>query len=246
VRTSSDASIHVEVADGVARLTGTVPSQSDRLTALTVARSTDGVRSVIGDLTVKARVARQGNEAQSGSRIGLRLHCVSVAGRQKEPVVITRVPEARKRSGSRHSLVIALAFLALSSAPARAALPPSEAPPPAAAEKLLGALGLPDCACEIDVAELQRYRDLVAAATSAEEARALATRPSNLARRALGAAQRLAPWSGSLRDAHGKLLAYEGRVAKAQTPAEAAREFEGLVRLAGSGVILHHPGVGGS
>jgi hyperosmotically inducible periplasmic protein len=49
----SDASIGVEVANGVARLTGTVRSQSDRLTALTVARTTDGVRSVVGDLTVK-------------------------------------------------------------------------------------------------------------------------------------------------------------------------------------------------
>jgi hyperosmotically inducible protein len=49
----ADASISVEVANGVAHLTGSVPSQSDRLTALTVARSTDGVRSVVGDLTVK-------------------------------------------------------------------------------------------------------------------------------------------------------------------------------------------------
>lgn len=152
--------------------------------------------------------------------------------------MFTRVPEARKRSGSRHSLVVALAVLALSSAPALATIPPVDAPPPAAGERLLGVLGLPDCACEIDVAELRRYRDLVAAAASAEEARALATRPSNLARRALGAARRLAPWSGSLRDAHGKLLGYEGRVAKAQTPAEAAREFEGLVRLADNGVTV--------
>jgi osmotically-inducible protein OsmY len=51
----ADASIDVEVADGVARLTGTVRSQSDRLTALTLARTTDGVRSVIGDLDVKAQ-----------------------------------------------------------------------------------------------------------------------------------------------------------------------------------------------
>lgn len=49
----SDSSIDVEVANGVARLTGTVRSQSDRLTALTLARNTDGVRSVVGDLTVK-------------------------------------------------------------------------------------------------------------------------------------------------------------------------------------------------
>jgi len=51
----SDASIDVEMANGVARLTGTIRSQSDRLTALTVARTTDGVRSVVGDLTVKSQ-----------------------------------------------------------------------------------------------------------------------------------------------------------------------------------------------
>jgi len=50
----SDAGIDVEVANGVARLTGSVRSQSDRLTALTVARTTDGVSSVVGDLTVKS------------------------------------------------------------------------------------------------------------------------------------------------------------------------------------------------
>jgi hyperosmotically inducible protein len=51
----SGSSIDVEVAGGVARLTGSVDSQSDRLTALTLARNTDGVRSVIGDLTVKVQ-----------------------------------------------------------------------------------------------------------------------------------------------------------------------------------------------
>jgi hyperosmotically inducible periplasmic protein len=51
----SDASIDVAVANGVARLTGTVRGQPDRLTALTVARTTDGVRSVVGDLTVKTQ-----------------------------------------------------------------------------------------------------------------------------------------------------------------------------------------------
>jgi len=51
----SDASIDVEVADGVARLSGTVRSQSDRLSALTLARTTDGVRSVIANLDVKAQ-----------------------------------------------------------------------------------------------------------------------------------------------------------------------------------------------
>lgn len=51
----ADSDIEVEVAGGVVRLTGTVDSQSDRLTALTVARRTDGVKSVIGDLRVAAK-----------------------------------------------------------------------------------------------------------------------------------------------------------------------------------------------
>ncbi len=51
----SDSNIDVEVADGVARLTGSVRGQSDRLTALTVARTSDGVRSVVGDLTVESQ-----------------------------------------------------------------------------------------------------------------------------------------------------------------------------------------------
>jgi len=51
----SDASIDVEVADGVARLSGTVRSQTDRLSALTLARTTDGVRAVIANLEVKTQ-----------------------------------------------------------------------------------------------------------------------------------------------------------------------------------------------
>jgi osmotically-inducible protein OsmY len=47
------ADIDVEVANGVVRLSGTVPSQSDRLAALTTARSSEGVRSVVGDLRVE-------------------------------------------------------------------------------------------------------------------------------------------------------------------------------------------------
>jgi osmotically-inducible protein OsmY len=42
----SDASIEVDVQNGVARLTGTVDNQAERLTALTVARATAGVRSI--------------------------------------------------------------------------------------------------------------------------------------------------------------------------------------------------------
>jgi len=43
-------SVSVEVRDGVARLTGTVDTRGDQVAALTVARSTDGVRRVIDDL----------------------------------------------------------------------------------------------------------------------------------------------------------------------------------------------------
>jgi hyperosmotically inducible protein len=48
-----DANIDVAVKNGVVRLTGTVATQRDRLTALTVARSTDGVGSVIDGLELK-------------------------------------------------------------------------------------------------------------------------------------------------------------------------------------------------
>ena len=48
-----DADIDVAVENGVVRLTGTVATQRDRLTALTVARSTDGVGSVIDGLELK-------------------------------------------------------------------------------------------------------------------------------------------------------------------------------------------------
>lgn len=44
--------ISVEVSNGTVRLTGTVESQGERLQALTIARATDGVRSVIDGLTV--------------------------------------------------------------------------------------------------------------------------------------------------------------------------------------------------
>jgi hyperosmotically inducible protein len=46
----ADADIDVEVKNRVVRLTGTVPTQRDRLTALTIAGGTGGVDSVIDDL----------------------------------------------------------------------------------------------------------------------------------------------------------------------------------------------------
>jgi osmotically-inducible protein OsmY len=47
-----NADIDVDVSAGVARLTGTVPSQSSRLTAAVVARTTNGVRAVHDELRV--------------------------------------------------------------------------------------------------------------------------------------------------------------------------------------------------
>lgn len=44
--------VAVEVSNGTVRLTGTVDSQGERLQALTIARSTAGVRSVVDGLTV--------------------------------------------------------------------------------------------------------------------------------------------------------------------------------------------------
>ena len=49
----SDANISVEVKNGIARLTGDIKSQSDRLTALTVTRATEGVRGLVDDLKLE-------------------------------------------------------------------------------------------------------------------------------------------------------------------------------------------------
>ncbi len=47
------AKLDVSVAKGVVKLTGPIPSQEERLTALSVARSTAGVRSVIDEMQVR-------------------------------------------------------------------------------------------------------------------------------------------------------------------------------------------------
>jgi len=48
-----DANIDVAVSNGVARISGSVQSRSDQVAALTVARSTMGVRRVIDDLRLE-------------------------------------------------------------------------------------------------------------------------------------------------------------------------------------------------
>lgn len=50
-----DANISVEVKDGVARLTGNVDDQGDRIRGLTIARATAGVRSVEDGIQIKAQ-----------------------------------------------------------------------------------------------------------------------------------------------------------------------------------------------
>lgn len=50
-----DDNIDVEVKNGVVRLTGTVDGFGERMTALTVARSTEGVKSVIDDLRIEKK-----------------------------------------------------------------------------------------------------------------------------------------------------------------------------------------------
>ncbi|HZP42395.1 MAG TPA: BON domain-containing protein [Candidatus Binatia bacterium] len=53
-----DATISVEVKDGVARLTGMVASDPQRLEAAMAARGTEGIRAVQDDLRVETRAAR--------------------------------------------------------------------------------------------------------------------------------------------------------------------------------------------
>jgi osmotically-inducible protein OsmY len=52
-RTDDLKGVTVEVQNGVARLSGTVSSQEDRLQAAVAARTTSGVRAVSDDLRVQ-------------------------------------------------------------------------------------------------------------------------------------------------------------------------------------------------
>ena len=47
------ADVKLEVKDGVARVTGKANCQTERLRALTIVRSTPGVRSVVDEIQVK-------------------------------------------------------------------------------------------------------------------------------------------------------------------------------------------------
>lgn len=128
---------------------------------------------------------------------------------------------------------IVWACLSLAALPARAALPELPSPMEGVdAQRLLGAVGAPTCVCEEERLELDRYRALVAAAESVEEARERALRPSRLARRAIAMARWIAPEPSKLETVRARLAAYEARVATAPTPEAAAGEFGELVRVA--------------
>jgi hypothetical protein len=54
----ADDEIAVAVSDGVVRLTGNVGSHGEKIAALTIARTTDGVRSTVDGLSVRPNDAR--------------------------------------------------------------------------------------------------------------------------------------------------------------------------------------------
>jgi hypothetical protein len=129
-------------------------------------------------------------------------------------------------------LGLSLVLLMTLAAGARAAVPPG---PDAGvdAARLLEAARVPSCVCEEQRQELAHYRDAVAAATTVDEAREKAAWPSRLARRAIGWTRFLKHDQSKVDEIRARLLAYEERVARAETPRAAADEFEGLVRVAG-------------
>jgi hypothetical protein len=126
--------------------------------------------------------------------------------------------------------VVAAAFVVAQPASAALPLPSWDGPD---ARRMLEAAGAPSCVCEEEQVELARYRDLVAAAASVEEARERAAKPSRLARRAIALARWISPAPSKLDETRARLAAYEARVATAPDAAAVAAEFEGLVRVAG-------------
>src|SRR4030095_2069768 len=54
-----DHDIKIEIKNGGVRLYGTVGGFAERMTALTVARSTEGVKSVIDDLRIEQKVSQR-------------------------------------------------------------------------------------------------------------------------------------------------------------------------------------------
>jgi hypothetical protein len=127
-----------------------------------------------------------------------------------------------------------MVFVCTLASGARAAVPALPAPDAGVdAARVLEAARVPSCICEEERQALASYRDEVAAAKSLDEARDKATRPSRLARRAIGFASWMKRDTAEMDTIRARLQAYEDRVAKAETPSAAAAEFDGLVRVAG-------------
>ncbi|MDP3939954.1 MAG: hypothetical protein Q8R92_17690 [Deltaproteobacteria bacterium] len=114
------------------------------------------------------------------------------------------------------------------------ATPSAAAIAPEGATALLRGYGLDGggCDCEKERAELAEMRARIAAAGSVDEARELSLDQTGLARKALSRAKWVVPFNGAIKQASGKLDAYEVQVQAAQSPEEVAAAFGGLVRLA--------------
>ncbi len=114
------------------------------------------------------------------------------------------------------------------------ATPSPAAIAPEGATALLRGYGLDGsgCDCEKERAELLGMRARIAAADTLDGAKELALGQTDLARKALSRAKWVVPFNGAIKQASGKLDAYEARVREARSPEEVAAAFGSLVRLA--------------
>jgi hypothetical protein len=127
------------------------------------------------------------------------------------------------------------------------ALPPPPAPPapaldaapapdaPGLRDRLTARL--PGCGCASDE-ELLLRRDRIAAAPDVETAREWALEDVGLARKALGAARRVAPFSDDLAAAHERLERYEDDVSRADSVESVTLRFEDLVQVASADGVI--------
>jgi hypothetical protein len=135
-----------------------------------------------------------------------------------------------------------LLLVPLTAAPTSAVPPPPAAPDAALEPAQRGlearlAARLPGCGCASD-AELRARRDRIAAAPDLEAARERALEDVGLARKALGAARRMAPFSDDLHAAHDRLARYEDDVARAESVESVTLRFEDLVQVASADGVV--------
>jgi hypothetical protein len=132
-------------------------------------------------------------------------------------------------------LLLAACVAAPAAALSRPAASPEEAPDASLRARVVEAL--PGCGCEPD-ADLLAQRDRIAAAQDVARARELALEDALRARRALGAARRVLPFSRDLATAHERLAHYERDVAAADDVASVALHFEDLVQIASADEVI--------